>query len=216
MSGSQFEGVFNLAPQIAGNILGSPYNHYRAIDANNPTAPARLLGSLKAWITADQKGMGVLAPGYAKPFWYGMFDPTLTQVGDYFIGPLGTWFITSQNIPMPMEVVNCNHTITISHPADMGSFGAQSQYGGDQRSTEIAIAVNWPCSMLQGTKGETGSTKLPGDVKQPWVQILLPAIPGVNLRNNFIATDETGQRHIMSSCELSSLGWRITAALATT
>lgn len=216
MSGSQFAGVFNLAPQIAGGILGSPYNHYRPSGANNPTAAPQLLGSMNAWIAADQKGMGVRASGYAKPIWYGMFDPTLTRVGDYLIGPLGTFFIASQNVPLPIQVIDCNHTITISQPANIGSFGASSQYGGDQRATEVVLATAWPCSMLQGTKGETGSTKLPGDVKQPWAQILLPAIPGVNLRNNFIATDETGQRHIMSSCELSSLGWRITAALATT
>lgn len=215
MSGSQFETVFNLAPQIAGSILGSPYQQYRPTSALNPISSGNLLNTLSAWITADVKGMGDKPANYAKPVWYGMFDPTITQVGDYLVGPLGTFFIASQNAPQPFQVVLCNHSVNITQPAVQTSFGAQP-YGGDTLATELPLASLWPCSMLQGTKGEQGTSRLPGDVKQPWSIILLPPIPGVNLRNNFIATDETGQRHVMSSTELSALGWRITAALATT
>lgn len=215
MSGSQFEEVFNIGPQICGSILGSPYQQFRPSGASNPLSAGNLLAIVSAWITADAKGMGNRPANYAKPVWFGMFDPTITQVGDYFVGPLGTFFIASQNVPQPFQVVLCNHTVTITQPSVQTAFGEQP-YGGDVQSTEIILATSWPCSMLQGTKGETGTSRLPGDVKQPWDIILLPPIPGVNLRNNFIATDETGQRHIMSSTELSALGWRITAALATT
>lgn len=215
MSGSQFEAVFNIGPTICGSILGSPYKQYRPSGANNPLGPDNLLATISGWITADKAGKGNTAANYAKPVWFGMFDPTQTQVGDYLVGPLGTFFIASQNVPQPFQVVLCNHLVSITQPAIQTSFGAQP-YGGDIVGTEIPLAAEWPCSMLQGTKGEQGTSRLPGDVKQPWDIILLPPIPGVNLRNNFIATDETSQRHIMSSTELSALGWRITAALATT
>jgi hypothetical protein len=216
VSGSQFQTVFELAPQIAGSILGSPYQQFRPSSATNPLASGNLLSTLSAWITADEKGRGTKAATYAKPVWFGMFDPTITQVGDYLVGPLGTFFIASQNVPQPMQVVLCNHAVTISQPATEGSFGASTEYGGDIVGTETILATAWPCSMLQGTKGEQGTSRLPGDVKQPWSIILLPPIPGVNLRNDLIATDETGQRHVLSSTELSALGWRITVALVTT
>lgn len=216
MSGALIAPVFNLGPQFAGQILGLPYDHYRPATANNPTTAGNLLGSVGAWITPDNKGMASTAQGYGKPVWYGWFDPTVTQVGDYLIGPLGTFFIASQFVPEPMQLINCNHTATITAAAPISTFGASTNYGGDIRTTETPIAAGWPCSILQGTKGEVGNAKLPGDVKMPWSSILLPAIPGVIIRNDQIITDENGFRHITSSCELSDLGWRISAMLATT
>lgn len=212
---SSLGNVFNLGPQISAQILGSPYQQFRPSGANNPLGVYCLIAEILAWITADKDSMANKPNTYAKPVFYGLFDPTITQVGDYLVGPLGTFFISSQDVPMPMQLVSCNHTISISTAADFSVPGAQSTYGGDQVATETIIATNWPCSLLQGTKGETGTTKLPGDVKQPWSAVLLPVIPGVIISNDMILTDDLGQRHITSSCELSDLGWRITASLAT-
>lgn len=208
--------VFNIGPSIVGSILGDAYMQYRPTSANNPTSDANVLSQLPAWITGDASGKGRKAPDFGKNIWYGMFDPTITQVGDYLIGTLGTFFIASQDVPQPIIVVRCNHTVDITIPAPMNTGGKQSAYGGDLRGTEVDVAAAWPCSIVQGTKGEVGSTKLPGDVKMPWTTVLLPAIPGVTLRNNIILTTEDQTRYIASSCELTALGWRISAALATT
>lgn len=216
MSGSQFEAVFNIAPTIAGNILGSPYAQYRPGDDTNAIASENLLATISAWITADVNGRALKPSNYAKPIWYGMFDPTQTQVGDYLVGPLGTFFIASQDAPHPFQVISCNRTVNITKSNAMPSLGKQNVYGGDQRATELDVATGFPCSMLQGTKGEVGSSKLPGDAKQPWVAVLLPTIPGVTLRNDFILTDDLNHRFVISSVELTGLGYRITAMLATT
>jgi len=216
MSGAQIGQLFNIGPQIVGQVLGLPYQQYRPTTANNPLGVGNLLGTINAWITPDGSGKALKAAAYGKPVWFGLFDPTITMPGDYLVGPLGTFFIASQDVPQPMQVVLCNHTVSITRPAPMSGVGALSGYGGDQRSNETPVSALWPCSMLQGTKGEIGATKLPGDAKMPWSTVLLPPIPGVVLRNNDIMTDENNFRHIMSSTELSALGWRLTSMLATT
>lgn len=208
--------VFNIGPTIVGKILGDAYKQYRPTTALNPIVDGNILAQIPAWITPDPKGNASRAPTYAKPTWFGMFDPTVTNAGDYLVGPLGTFFISSQNVPQPIQVVLCNAIVSIFQPSGVSGFGVQLGYGGDQRSTETPMATNWPASLLQGTKGEVGNTKLPGDAKMPWVALLLPAIPGVTFRNNLVIVDEEGTRYIMSSTELSALGWRITAMRATT
>ena len=208
--------TFNLGPQITASIIGSPYQQYRPQGANNPTASGNLIRSINAWITADDKAAGSKAFNYGKPVMFGMFDPTVTAVGDYLVGPLGTFFIASQDVPAPMQIVRCSHTLNLSEPGQAVGFGKQEPYGGDQRATENVLASAWPASVVQGSRGEGGTSRLPGDTRMPWFVVLLPAISGVTIRNNLILTDENGLRYVISSFETSALGWRLTALLATT
>jgi hypothetical protein len=64
--------------------------------------------------------------------------------------------------------------------------------------------------VLQGTKGEKGGVALPGDVRDAWWAILLPFVPGVVLRSGDLISDDLSRRYIISSAELTDLGWRIT------
>jgi hypothetical protein len=216
MSGSNIAQLFLVGPQVTAQVIGLPYNHYRPNGVNAPTGVGNLIGSINAWITADEVGRGNRAANYGKPVWYGMFDPTVTAVGDYFIGALGTFFIASQNVPQPMQVVMCNATFSISQPAGMSTLGAQSAYGADARATETIIATGWPGSLLMSSKQKAGTGRLPGDNDMPTAIVLLPAIPGVTIRNNLILTDANSQRRIVSSAELTALGWRLMTTLSTT
>lgn len=208
--------LFQIGPRIAGSVLGSPYQHYRPATANNPLASGNLVGTLPAWITADEDGRGRKSNNYGKPVWYGLFDPAAAAVGDYLVGPLGTFFVAGLNVPMPLQLIQCNRVLVATNPATLSTFGPTTTYGSDQRATESVVASAWPASVVQGTKAHTGDTRLPADVEMAWASILLPAIPGVMLRNNMVLTDELGQRRIISSAELTSLGWRLTTLLATT
>jgi hypothetical protein len=82
---------------------------------------------------------------------------------------------------------------------------------------ETTLATAWPISQLQGTKGEKGVTNLPGDVRMPWIAILVPTIPGgVVLAEGDRMRDDLGRAWTLSSCELNPLGWRLTAMLEDT
>jgi hypothetical protein len=63
-----------------------------------------------------------------------------------------------------------------------------------------------------GQKSDKGPVDLPGDVRNPSWLILLPPLPGnVYLRSADVITDEQSRRYVISSAELTDLGWRISA-----
>ena len=195
--------------------IGYSADQYRPASANNPLSVGNKLRSLPVSFNAED--MTYSKPNkYGKATWYGLFDGTLTQVGDYLVNEQdGTFFIAAQQTALPILLVNCNRTINVLRPQQQTGLGAVG-YGGDTDANETALMTAWPASVLQGTKGEKGEVSLPGDTRSPWWAILLPAVAGVTLRTSDIVTDDLSRRYVISSAELTDLGWRITAQQAQT
>lgn len=214
MSGTLLAPLWNIGPRISAQVLGIPYDQYRTSGAVNPTDVSHKIGNIPAWITADAKGMGTGAFRPEKPTAFIMVDPDVVAVGDYLIGQFGTFFVTSMDGVMPMQCVRCNQTVTVSRPG-AASPGA-GYYGGVQSATNTPLMTAFPASVIQGTKGERGELVVPGDVRQAWVAILLPAPAGVEiLPGDWIVTQEaTPMTYTVSGRELTPLGWRISAATA--
>lgn len=223
--------------------MGSAYAHYRpssllpnSLTTGDPLGTS--LGSVYAWITADKDTMGTRPFDAAKPVAYSQHDPAQTQPGDYLVGPLGTFFVGTQDVPMPIQVIRCNYAVAVARPGGSAPSNATpaqpgAYYGGAATITETPIigyaappltgqtvpgpgSHFWPCSIVQGTKGEQGEVKLPGDVRTPWVAIMFPPLaggPAILSGDQIIRSD--GLRYTASSCELTARGWRITAMLET-
>jgi len=149
---------------------------------------------------------------YGKATWYALVDGTSLSVGDYLIGPQGTFFIAAMQPLLPILVVQCNRIITISRPMAQSGSGMQG-YSGMTAANEMAYSSNVPCSILQGTKGEKDDANLPADVRSPWWTMLFPGAVGRVLLGDLII-DDIGQRYIASSVELTALGYRVTAMMA--
>jgi hypothetical protein len=149
---------------------------------------------------------------YANATWTSLHDGSLTLPGDYLVTEDGTWFIAAQQPILPILTVGCNRVINVLRVTQPEGFGVVG-YSGDTPATETAIMAGWPASILQGTKGEKNPAQLPGDERTPWLVILVPEFVGIVIRNGDIITDDIGNRYVVSSPELSDLGWRITAAL---
>ena len=194
--------------------IGQNAAQYRAASASDPLNAANLLRTIPASFNAED--MTYSKPNkYGHPTWYGLFDGSLTQVGDYLTGAFGTYFIAAQQQALPILCVQCNRVATVTRASENAAAGLQS-YNADVAAQETTLMTAWPCSILQGTKGEKNPTDLPGDTRSPWVAVLMPAWPGVILRTSDILTDDIGNRYIISSAELTDLGWRMTAANAQT
>jgi hypothetical protein len=157
--------------------------------------------------------------GYSKPnkygvaTWCGVFDGTQCNVGDVISGPAGVYFIAAMQYTLPIYCVQCNRTISVLRVTPDSGVGIGS-YGGNTAENEVVLMSGCPASILQGTKGEANDAKLPGDVRTPWWAILFPTFDGVVLRTSDIITDDIGRRYIISSAELTDMGWRITAMQA--
>jgi hypothetical protein len=200
----------------AASVLGQSYEFYRPSAGLTPLVwrdpHTGLLNNpivtLKVALNAED--MKFSRPNkYGKPTWYALFDGKDVKSGDYLVGPQGTFFIAAMQYLLPILAVECNRVVTLSRPAERTGVDDTS-YSGMQN--EVAYVTGVPCSILQGTKGEKGDTSLPSDTKMPWWSILLPAAG--DLKFGDLATDDLGRRYVLSSTELTDLGYRLTAMLA--
>jgi hypothetical protein len=177
---------------------------------------------------------------YGKPTWYALVDGQDLQAGDYFIhedshkgllledggsllteakgkflleGALkGTYFIAALQPLLPILVVECNRVVSLFKPGAQSGIGAQG-YGGTTAANETLYAESVPCSILQGTKGEKSEANLPDDTRSPWWTVLMPSAVG-RIAPDDIMIDDLDQRYVISSNELTDLGYRCTAMMA--
>jgi len=194
----------------AAKRIGFDYQQFRATSANNPLN-SNPLQTLSASFTTN---FSYSAPNkYGQAAWLGLFDATLCAPGDIMVGEGGTFFIAAMQSTLPIYCVQTNRTISVLRVSMDDGVGL-GDYGGDTPATEAPLMTGWPASVLQGTKGEANPTNLPGDVRTPWWAILMPAWPGIVLRTSDIILDELGRKYVISSAELTDMGWRMTAMQA--
>lgn len=198
----------------AAQRLGPTYQHYRPSSPKNPISPPNALASMN--VSFNAQDMTYKRPSiYGKPLYYALLDGAQALPGDYFVGADGVYFIAGMQPLAPILAVHCTRTINIFRPQRQAAAGLNT-YGGTIDSNQTELMTAWPASILQGTKGEKDGAVLPGDVRLPWWSILVPAYPGVTLRSADIITDEINRRYVISSAELTELGWRVTAMQAQT
>lgn len=194
----------------AATRIGYNADQYRPTSAFNPLAIGNKLRSLAVSFAPQDLRYGK-PNSYAKPLWYGVYDGTLSQVGDYLISAKdGKFFVAAQQQALPILLVECNRILNILRPQQQTGVGAQG-YGGDIDGNETPLMTGWYASVLLGTKGEKIDAGLPNDTRSASWIILMPAYPGVILRSSDIVTDELARRYLISSAELTDLGWRIQA-----
>jgi hypothetical protein len=212
MDQTQIQSRINRGYGIAARFLGALFDQYRPLD---PMAPlSNQIGSFLADFDINPAFTYAQPSKYGNAVYYGLFDATLVVPYDYLVGPTGTWFVAGMEPNKPVLCVSCNVTATFMRPTDVQ--GRRDFYGGDNRSEEGILAKDVPVSELQGTKGERGAANLPGDVRSSWAQFLAPQLPGFTPTPNDRVYDSQGRAWTLSSIELTNLGWRMTAAIATT
>jgi hypothetical protein len=174
--------------------------------------PGNLLFSLPVSLNAED--MKYSRPNkYGKATWYALVDGTNLEVGDYFIGPQGTFFIATLQALLPILVVSCNRVVNIFRPYSQTGITGRAPYGGNTDKKAKLLVAGRPCSILQGTKGEKGDAQLPGDTRSPWWTLLIPEA-GVDIRLDDIVKDDRGVRYALSSVELTDMGYRCTCMQA--
>jgi hypothetical protein len=91
-----------------------------------------------------------------------------------------------------------------------------NSYGGVSAATAVLLCAGWPASVLtSGTRG-VDSAQLPADGKPGAWTVLLPTIAGVVFAPGDLMTDDLGRTGVISTAELSALGWRLLVRQTTT
>lgn len=213
MTPAQITAKVNKGYAVAAKKVGFPFSQYRPTD---PLAPlAAPLSTLPA--AFDTNGRFNAPNGYAHPTWRGYFDGSRTLPGDYLVevSPTQTgqdariFFVAAQQPLLPILAVDCNETITIKRQPQEGTAGLSETWGGDVQAGETILISGWPCSRLQGTKGEKANSGIPSETRLPWYSALLPTTPGIVIKTGDIAVDANGIRYSISSVESTDLGWRL-------
>jgi len=210
MDGTKLQSKIYIGYGKAAKRIGFDYQQFRATSASNPLS-STALQTLPVSFTTN---FSYSAPNrYGKADWLGLFDARQFAVGDFLVGRQGTFFIAAMQDTLPILCVQTNRTVDVLRVGMDPGVGLGSWSGG-RRAGEAPIMQGWPASILQGTKGETNDVKLPQDIKTPWWAILLPAWPGVVFRTSDIVRDDLDRKYVISSAELTDMGWRITAMQA--
>lgn len=198
----------------AAKVLGRTVTIYRPSGSGAPIVAGNIIGTQFAAFDTVPQFTFVNPQKFGVVNYYALINGSSLAVGDYLVGSAGTYFVATLDDISPPLVIRCNHNLTIKRPGDPAT--GSSYYGGDQVTAETAIITSWPAAITQGTKGERNPVGLPGDVRQPWSQILLPASVPVQLRYADVALDDQAQpvRYILSGVEQTALGWRIQATMA--
>jgi len=210
MDGTKLQSKIYIGYGKAAKRIGFDYQQFRATSASNPLSTT----ALQVLPVSFTTNFSYSAPNkYGKADWLGLFDAREFAVGDFLVGRQGTFFIAAMQDTLPILCVQANRTVDVLRVGMDPGVGLGG-WAGDRRAGEVAIMQGWPASVLQGTKGETNEAKLPQDVKTPWWSILMPAWPGVVFRTSDIIRDELDRKYVISSAELTDMGWRITAMQA--
>jgi hypothetical protein len=210
MDGTKLQAKIYIGYGKAAKRIGFDYQQFRATSANDPLSTTALQTLPVSFTTKFTYS----APNkYGEATWLGLFDGRQFAVGDFLVGRQGTFFIAAMQDTLPIYCVQTNRTVDVLRVGQDGGVGLGGWSGG-VRADEVPIMQGWPASILQGTKGETNEAKLPQDVKTPWWLILLPAYPGIVLRTSDIIRDDLDRKYMISSAELTDMGWRITAMQA--
>ena len=210
MDGTKLQAKIYIGYGKAAKRIGFDYQQFRATSASNPLS-STVLQTLTASFTTK---FTYSAPNkFGEATWLGLFDARQFSVGDFLVGRQGVFFIAAMQDTLPIYCVQANRTVDVLRVGmDVGV--GLGGWAGDRRAAEESLMQGWPASILQGTKGETNEAKLPQDVKTPWWAILMPAWPGIVLRTSDIIRDDLNRKYVISSAELTDMGWRITAMQA--
>ena len=211
---AEIQSAIDLGYASAADVLGAPHSIYRYQGTGAPLDPANLIG-MAPFVPFAKPNSAKTPNLYGNPVWFPQVDPSLVQPFDYIVGPSGTFYMLPPQSLQPPACVSCNASVTLSRPRahrTPSGFGPQTP-GGDDRGSETVLATTWPCSLLEGTKGERPDSNLPGDTRSAWFRLLLPPIPGVRILGSDVLTDGDSRRMMVSSAELTDLGWRLSVAL---
>lgn len=152
---------------------------------------------------------------YGEALWHGIFDASYTRAGDYLVLDTGKFFVASQNPLLPVLCVKTNRIISIVRP-NMQTNTAGNAYGGYTSGGSETLMVGWPASVLGENRSSGSVTDLPTDQTIPYWNILLPAIARIILSPGDLVTDDLNRTAAIAGSELTDLGWRVSAKMATT
>jgi hypothetical protein len=214
MDGQKLQDRLYLGLGLSARHVGKTADAFRPKSPFDPLAKENRFLRLPATFVSAKGGPDA-ATGYGQPLWRGIFDASYTRAGDYLVSGSRVYFVVSQEHLLPVLCVLANRTISVSRPTSQTATGV-NPYGGYAPNGSLQLITLWPANVLGENKLASTAADLPTDQAVPYWNILIPAPAGVLLAPGDIVTDDLGRSAVISGSELTNLGWRIVAKMATT
>lgn len=190
----------------AGLVVGDWCELFRPEGGEAPLAATRRVLRLMAAFTAPD-GRFAKPPTHGQVYWHGLFDAAYSRPGDYMRRADGAvWFVAAQPALHPVLCVRANRVIDVTRPQAAAPPGVVP-YGG--AAAAQAVLTAWPVAMVRSGGGGLGEASLPEALSAGSWTVLLPAVPGVMLREGDRVSDDLGRLGVVAQAELSEPGWRL-------
>ena len=193
---------------IGARILGQVCDHRRPFRALQPITEESRMGRVMASFDPDFRFQARKPNLFGNAIWGVLLDRRATLVGDYLIGPSGTYYLVGQQPLLPTAAVECNRIVSVLRPGLAMKPGVNA-YAGRTDRTDTALMAGWPASILLGGRAMAGRADLPGDVPEKGAIMLLPSWPGVVIRTSDRVIDDLGWVFEVNGPELTDFGWRV-------
>jgi hypothetical protein len=214
MDGRKLQDRLYLGLGRSARYIGQWAEAFRPSGPSNPLDKQnRFLRLPAAFVSA--KGNESRTNTYGEPLWHGIFDASYTRTGDYIVLGSRIFFVASQEHLLPVLCVAANHTISIVRPNVQGT-AAANPYGGYTSAGSVILMEAWPASVLSESRTSASAAGLPADQAVPYWNLLMPSAAQVILSPGDMINDDLGRTAVIAGSELTNLGWRINAKLATT
>jgi hypothetical protein len=198
----------------SARYVGQWADAFRPIGPLNPMDKQNRYLRLPAAFLA-RRGGDTRANVYGEPLWHGVFDASYTRPGDYIVLDSRVFFVASQEPLLPVLCVRANRTISVTRPNAQGNPAANS-YGGYTSGGSTILMERWPASVLAGDRTGATIAALPINLGVPFLSVLVPSMAKIILTPGDLVVDDLGRMAVITGSELTNLGWRIIAKLATT
>jgi hypothetical protein len=214
MNGQKLQDRLYLGLGLSARHVGQSADAYRPTGPFNPLDKQNRFLRLPATFVSA-KGNNGRTNAYGDPLWHGIFDASYTRAGDYLILGTENFFIASQEPLLPVLCVKANRIVSVVRP-NMQSSMVSNVYGGYTLGDSAPLLEGWPVSLLGENRSSASAVNLPTDQAVPYWNVLLPILPGVMLSPGDLISDDLGRTAVITGSELTSLGWRLSAKMATT
>jgi len=214
MNGRKLQDRLHFGLGLAARHIGLSADAFRPNGPLNPLDKVNRFLRLPATFVPARGSPG-RSNAYGDPLWHGIFDASYTRSGDYLVLEGANFFIVSQEALLPVLCVRANHIVSVKRRS-MPTGTAANSYGGYMSGSSVTVMEGWPASVLSENRSSTSTANLPTDQGVPYWNILLPAVGHLILSPGDFINDELGRTAVIVGSELSSLGWRISAKVATT
>jgi len=186
---------------LAARKLGTPFVVYRPRCASHPLSSRNRIIKLYASFNAEDERFRSVS-GFGRPVWWGVFDASYTQPGDYLVGSSGTYFVCAQRPLLPVQCVATNRVVQILRAATPMTGG----YSGFSATAAVPIIAGFPASLLEAG-ARSGETDVRAQQFGGW-SLLLPSLPA-SPQVGDVVIDDNAQNYVVGAAEQSALGWRL-------